>query len=403
MKLSCRETDIGLIPVGWEIATIGDLCHIFGRIGFRGYTVKDIVDEGNGAIAINPSNIQDGKTLFENCTYISWYKYEESPEIKIFDGDVILVKTGSTFGKTAMVKNLPSKATLNPQMLVFKKIKPNPVFFSYILGFKTIQDQINIAVAGGALPTLSQRLIAKFKLSLPSTQSEQLAIAQSLSDVDSLLTTLDKIIIKKRHIKQAVIQQLLTGKIRLPGFGGEWVEKTLGSMCGHLTTGKLDANAMSPDGSYRFYTCAKDFYYINNYAFDCEALLISGNGAHVGYIHYYKGKFNAYQRTYVLSNFSAEIKYLQYYLSEKFSERVLLEVKAGGTPYITRNTIVDMLVKLPSSIDEQKAIAKILSDIDEELLKLEERHNKTKQLKQAMMQELLTGKTRLVKPEATHA
>jgi len=403
VKLSCRETDIGLIPVGWEIATIGDLCHIFGRIGFRGYTVKDIVDEGNGAIAINPSNIQDGKTLFENCTYISWYKYEESPEIKIFDGDVILVKTGSTFGKTAMVKNLPSKATLNPQMLVFKKIKPNPVFFSYILGFKTIQDQINIAVAGGALPTLSQRLIAKFKLSLPSTQSEQLAIAQSLSDVDSLLTTLDKIIIKKRHIKQAVIQQLLTGKIRLPGFGGEWVEKTLGSMCGHLTTGKLDANAMSPDGSYRFYTCAKDFYYINNYAFDCEALLISGNGAHVGYIHYYKGKFNAYQRTYVLSNFSAEIKYLQYYLSEKFSERVLLEVKAGGTPYITRNTIVDMLVKLPSSIDEQKAIAKILSDIDEELLKLEERHNKTKQLKQAMMQELLTGKTRLVKPEATHA
>ena len=403
MKLSCRETDIGLIPVGWEIATIGDLCHIFGRIGFRGYTVKDIVDEGNGAIAINPSNIQDGKTLFENCTYISWYKYEESPEIKIFDGDVILVKTGSTFGKTAMVKNLPSKATLNPQMLVFKKIKPNPVFFSYILGFKTIQDQINIAVAGGALPTLSQRLIAKFKLSLPSTQSEQLAIAQSLSDVDSLLKTLDKIIIKRRHIKQAVIQQLLTGKIRLPGFGGEWVEKTLGSMCGNLTTGKLDANAMSPDGSYRFYTCAKDFYYINNYAFDCEALLISGNGAHVGYIHYYKGKFNAYQRTYVLSNFSAEIKYLQYYLSEKFSERVLLEVKAGGTPYITRNTIVDMLVKLPSSIDEQKAIAKILSDIDEELLKLEERHNKTKQLKQAMMQELLTGKTRLVKPEATHA
>jgi len=403
VKLSCRETDIGLIPVGWEIATIGDLCHIFGRIGFRGYTVKDIVDEGNGAIAINPSNIQDGKTLFENCTYISWYKYEESPEIKIFDGDVILVKTGSTFGKTAMVKNLPSKATLNPQMLVFKKIKPNPVFFSYLLGFKTIQDQINIAVAGGALPTLSQRLIAKFKLSLPSTQSEQLAIAQSLSDVDSLLKTLDKIIIKRRHIKQAVIQQLLTGKIRLPGFGGEWVEKTLGSMCGNLTTGKLDANAMSPDGSYRFYTCAKDFYYINNYAFDCEALLISGNGAHVGYIHYYKGKFNAYQRTYVLSNFSAEIKYLQYYLSEKFSERVLLEVKAGGTPYITRNTIVDMLVKLPSSIDEQKAIAKILSDIDEELLKLEERHNKTKQLKQAMMQELLTGKTRLVKPEATHA
>jgi type I restriction enzyme S subunit len=165
VKLSYKKTEIGLIPVDWEITTIGDLCNIFGRIGFRGYTVKDIVDEGNGAIAISPSNIQDGKTLFKNCTYISWHKYEESPEIKIFDGDVILVKTAS-IGKTAMVKNLPEKATLNPQIIVFKNIKSNAVFFSYILGFKTIQEQIKTAVVGGVLPTLSQKLIAKFKLPL---------------------------------------------------------------------------------------------------------------------------------------------------------------------------------------------------------------------------------------------
>src|SRR4051812_781288 len=106
VRLGYKQTEVGVIPEDWDISALGHQCQIFGRIGFRGYTVDDIVDEGNGAIAINPSNIQDGKTVFEKCTYISWAKYEESPEIKINEGDIILVKTGSTFGKTAMVQNL---------------------------------------------------------------------------------------------------------------------------------------------------------------------------------------------------------------------------------------------------------------------------------------------------------
>ena len=87
----------------------------------------------------------------------------------------------------------------------------------------------------------------------------------------------------------------------------QWEEKKLGKFC-NITTGKLDANAMTTNGKYRFYTCASEYFYINNFAFDTEALLISGNGANVGYVHYYKGKFNAYQRTYVLDAFSENIK-----------------------------------------------------------------------------------------------
>src|SRR5437016_9267441 len=88
-----KVTNVGVIPRDWKVVTIGEVSEIFGRIGFRGYTVNDIVEEGQGAIAINPSNIQNDKTDFKNCTYVSWRKYEESPEIKVRNGDVLLVKT----------------------------------------------------------------------------------------------------------------------------------------------------------------------------------------------------------------------------------------------------------------------------------------------------------------------
>ncbi|WXG59878.1 restriction endonuclease subunit S [Campylobacter concisus] len=90
-----------------------------------------------------------------------------------------------------------------------------------------------------------------------------------------------------------------------------WHTATLGEICKYIKTGKLDANAMEENGEFPFFTCAKKVYRINKYNFDLEALLISGNGANVGYIHYYKGKFNAYQRTYVLSDFSCNIFYLK--------------------------------------------------------------------------------------------
>ncbi|MDD4300615.1 MAG: restriction endonuclease subunit S [Methanomicrobium sp.] len=178
-----KQTDVGMIPEDWTLKELGSICKIYGRIGFRGYTVNDIVTEGKGAIAINPSNIQENKTDFSKCTYISWKKYEESPEIKINEGDVLLVKTGSTFGKTAIVQMLPEKATINPQLVVLKKIQANNSFLSYVMAFPVIQNQILNAVVGGALPTLSQKLMEKFILPLPSL-SEQTAIASILSDMD---------------------------------------------------------------------------------------------------------------------------------------------------------------------------------------------------------------------------
>ena len=139
----------------------------------------------------------------------------------------------------------------------------------------------------------------------------------------------------------------------------------LGEVCS-IRTGKLNANAMEKDGQYPFFTCAKEVYRINTFAFSGEALLISGNGANVGYIHYYNGRFNAYQRTYVLEQFNQDIRCIQYLLVEHLSRRIAIEKNEGNTPYIVLSTLTDMLLRLPS-IPEQRKIAALLSLIDERI------------------------------------
>ncbi|MBM9548052.1 restriction endonuclease subunit S [Leptospira sp. 201903074] len=163
---------------------------------------------------------------------------------------------------------------------------------------------------------------------------------------------------EKSSLKQMVPE------LRFPEFAhsGDWENTFLGKLCS-ITTGKLDANAMIPNGKYRFYTCAKDFYYINDFAFDTDALLISGNGANVGYIHHYKGKFNAYQRTYVLDKFSQDIIYIKYFLDSNLSKRISTEKKEGNTPYIVMAALTEMNVTLPS-LPEQQKIADCLSSLD---------------------------------------
>jgi type I restriction enzyme S subunit len=166
----------------------------------------------------------------------------------------------------------------------------------------------------------------------------------------------------------------------------DWEEKKLGDLA-KITTGKLDANAMVQDGKYRFYTCAKDYFRIDKYAFDTEALLISGNGANVGYIHYYKGKFNAYQRTYVLDRIKENIIYLKFYLDNFLYERIHTEKKEGNTPYIVMSTLSEMEILLPS-LPEQQKIANFLSSIDAKIESTNQHINQTQSFKKGLFQQL---------------
>jgi len=171
----------------WDRIELGRFIEIKGRIGYRGYTVNDIVKEGEGAISLSPSNINDaGNLSFEKSTYISWEKYEESPEIMLEDGFTILVKTGSSYGKSALVRNLPVKTTINPQLVVLKPVRINGFFLFLIISNSLVQKQINETVVGGAIPTLSQESISKFEVLIPN-EIEQQKIASCLSSLDDLI------------------------------------------------------------------------------------------------------------------------------------------------------------------------------------------------------------------------
>ncbi len=168
----------------------------------------------------------------------------------------------------------------------------------------------------------------------------------------------------------------------------EWNRKLLSQVVRSVKTGKLDANAMVENGEYRFYTCAKDFYRIDKYAFDGEALLIAGNGAYLGYVHHYNGKFNAYQRTYVLQDFDVDVPYLRYFLERNLPSRISLEKKDGNTPYIVLATITEMPLLVPQKREEQRQIANSLSSLDELIAAQGDRLAVLKTHKQGLMQQL---------------
>ena len=195
----------------WKQYTIDEMANIYGRIGFRGYTTADLVEKGNGVISLSPSNIINNQLHTDkDNTYISFYKYEESPEIKIYEGDVIFVKTGSTVGKVAYVDKLDCKATLNPQLVVFKDIKCNKYLLGQILATSKIQKDISKITVGGAVPTLSQTELGKVRISLPEEQ-EQRKIASFLTLLDERIATQNKIIEDLKKLKSAIIDGHFNG------------------------------------------------------------------------------------------------------------------------------------------------------------------------------------------------
>ena len=174
--------------VEWK--TLGEVASIKGRIGFRGYTQKDFVEEGQGAITLSPGNMNNGRFDFEKCSYISWEKYEESPEIKIFEDDIIFVKTGSTAGKLAYVYFLPEKATLNPQLVVFKDVKCNKRYLFHYLNTNSCQIKVKV-LAKGAIPNISQTALAKITIPIPPIE-EQERIAGILDKFDTLVNSISE-------------------------------------------------------------------------------------------------------------------------------------------------------------------------------------------------------------------
>jgi type I restriction enzyme, S subunit len=254
----------------------------------------------------------------------------------------------------------------------------------------------NRSSRGTSGPTLSQKQVATFKIPIPS-EDEQRAIATALSDVDALLAQLDQLIAKKRDLKQATMQQLLTGQTRLPGFSGAWHVKRLGDVA-HIKTGGKNNQDKIEDGEYPFFVRSATIERINSYSHECEAILIPGEGGIGSIFHYINGRFDVHQRVYVISQFQPNVfgKYIYLYMSTHFGDHAMQNSVKATVDSLRLPTFQSFELNLPPTLEEQTAIATILSAMDAELATLQARRDKTHALKQGMMQELLTGRIRLV-------
>ena len=194
----------------WEQRKLGEVIRLNGRIGFRGYTEKDIVSKDDGGVlTFSPTNIVDNK-LTTNCknTYITRFKYDESPEIKIHNGDILFVKTGSTLGKSALVTGLSEDATLNPQVVVMRTNNLNAEFLAAMLVTNTIIMQVNSAKIGGAVPTLTETRIKDFDVSIPVSEAEKEQIGKFFSQLDHLITLHQRKLEKLKSFKKSLLEKL---------------------------------------------------------------------------------------------------------------------------------------------------------------------------------------------------
>ena len=174
----------------WEQRKVGDTCKINGRIGFRGYTEKDIISkEAGGVLTFSPTNIVDNK-LTMDCknTYITREKYDESPEIMIKNGDILFVKTGSTLGKSALVTGLDEDASINPQIVVMRVEEGTEAFFSNVLITQDLLKQVAAVRIGGAVPTMTETELKNFVCYEPTSKAEKAKIGEYFSNLDNLIT-----------------------------------------------------------------------------------------------------------------------------------------------------------------------------------------------------------------------
>ena len=206
---------------------MGEVIRLNGRIGFRGYTEKDIVTKDDGGVlTFSPTNIVDNK-LTTNCknTYITRFKYDESPEIKIHNGDILFVKTGSTLGKSALVTGLSEDATLNPQVVVMRTNNLNVEFLAAMLVTNAIISQVNSAKIGGAVPTLTETRIKDFDVAIPVSEAEKEQIGQFFSQLDHLIT-----LHQRQHFLHSTPDISLSVRLIHPFYTSSWEQRKVGDL-----------------------------------------------------------------------------------------------------------------------------------------------------------------------------
>lgn len=411
-----KQSEVGIIPEDWQTRNISSCCTIKARIGWQGLTKSEYLDNGD-YLLITATDFENGFINWASCFYVSEERYLQDTNIQIQPGDVLISKDG-TIGKVAFLPTIPKPGTLNSGVFVVRPkngFKIDRTFLSLIFKSVWFKEFIDQLTAGSTIVHLYQKDFVKFNLVFPESFDEQKRIADALSDVDELIAALNQQIEKKRQIKEGAMQQLLTGKTRLPGFTEPWDYDVLGNNSNifrggsprpienYLTTspdgvhwvkiGDVSTNAkyiettqekiISEGVKYSREVYAGDFLLSNSMSFGRPYILKINGCIHDGWL-----VIQDYQETF-------NIDFLYYILGSSQVNQQYKSMAAGSSVLNLNKDIVHRVVIPIPTIAEQIAIAQILSDMDEEIRQLEDERDKYMLVKQGMMQELLTGKTRL--------
>ncbi len=395
----------------WEKVCIKDGCEsIIDCVNKTAPTV----DYPTTFIMIRTNNIRDGRIDLSDIKYVTQEVFERwTRRILPEKGDIILTRE-APLGEVGMIQT-DDQIFLGQRLMQYRA---NPKYLDnryllYAFQDHVLQAQIKLLGSGATVEHMRVPDAEKLMLWLPPLL-EQNAIATALSDVDALIASLDKLIAKKRDIKQATMQQLLTGKTRLPGFSGGWVVKKLGEIA-EIVSGGTPSTRVAKfwHGNIKWCTptdiTRTSGKYLTNtekYISELGLKYSSANLLPIGSLLLCSratiGEVKI-AATIVCTNQGFKSLICSKDVNNEFLYYVILTIKpklvekAIGSTFleISKKDTALLEIALPP-LTEQQAIATVLSDMDDEIFALEQKRDKVRALKQGMMQELLTGKTRLV-------
>lgn len=378
-----KKTIVGVVPKEWNEDTLGNIFSFKnglnkGKEAFglgtpiinytdvwrkRGLKKKDI----KGRVELTPSEIENYNV---QCGDVFFTRTSEIIE-EIGYSSVLLEDVEKTVFSGFVLRARPKNNFLLKE------------FNQYCYSSALMRNEIQRRSSMTTRALTSGPMLSQVSINIPS-KSEQAKIAEILMKWDEAIELQKQYIEKLESRKILLMKKLLTPQ-------ENWEYVLLGENC-EIRTGHLDANAMVADGEYPFFTCAKDIYRIDKFSFDCEALLIAGNGD-IGDIKYYNGKFDAYQRTYILSNFTFDIKYIMYYLLLNFNRDIMKGMQKSSMPYIKLDLLKNARVYFEKTMINKTV--SILSKVDEEIQLQQKRKSLLNSQRKALLQYLLTGIVRV--------
>ncbi len=378
IKEGYKQTDVGIIPEDWEVKKLSEVSNFE-----NGKAHENFIDDMGKYIVVNSKFIS---TEGEVCKHSN----ENLSPLKI--GDIAMVMSdipnGKALAKCYLVKQ-NDLYTLNQRICSIEATKANNEFLFRLLNRNKYFLEFD---SGSGQTNLIKIDVLDCPVGLPPTIREQQAIAEVLSDVDVLVTSLDQLITKKRNIKQGAMQLLLMGKKRLPGFSGDWETKTLEDIA-PLQRGFDLPNKELKKGINPVVYSNGILNTHNEYKAKAPGI-VTGRSGTIGKVNFVEQDYFPHNTSLWVTDFKGNYPKFVYYLY--VSTKLERFGTGSGVPTLNRNDVHSYKVSIPPTKEEQKAIAQILSEMDAEIEALEKKQAKYKAVKQGMMQELLTGKTRLI-------